>query len=249
MLAFTKRMDAMKDTPIKIAPWLGVLLASFAPAVMGADISGVITLKGLPAPEQFLPLDPLCVKLHGDKKPSTRFWVTGKNNGLADVFIHIKSGLKASDIPAPSKQPVVLDQSKCEYLPYVLGVQTGQTLEVRNSDPVLHNIHPTPNVEGNKEQNLAQLPMGPPVKFVFEKPEILLRIKCDIHPWMFAYVGVVEHPFFAVSNKDGAFAIKNVPPGEYVLEVFHRKGGKQERKIVVGKDGVKGVGFTVEVPK
>ncbi len=229
--------------------WLAIFCATLAPAMLGADISGVITLKGTPPPEQFLPLDPLCVKLHGDKKPATRFWNTGKGNGLADVFVHIKSGLKPSDIPAPSKQPVVLDQSKCEYLPYVVGLQTGQTLEVRNSDPVLHNVHTTPVVDGNKEQNMAQLPMGPALKFVFEKPEILLRIKCDIHPWMFAYVGVVEHPFFAVTDKNGAFTVKNVPPGEYVLEIFHRKGGKQEKKISVGADGIKAVDFKVEVPK
>jgi hypothetical protein len=102
-------------------------------------------------------------------------------------------------------------------------VQTGQKIMVKNSDPVLHNIHPTPTVAGNKEENKAQMPNGPDLSFVFPSAETFLRFKCDVHPWMFAYVCVVDHPYFAVTDKDGKYTIKGVPDGKYTMEVFHRK--------------------------
>jgi hypothetical protein len=204
-----------------------------------ADITGKITLKGTPPPERELPLDPQCGKLH-EKKPTTRFYVVGADQGLADVFVYLKDAKAGGDAPA---KPAVLDQRGCEYLPYVSGAMTKQKIQVLNSDPVLHNVHPTPAVAGNREVNKAQLPKSPPLEFSFDNPEIMLRYKCDVHPWMFAYVSVVEHPYFAVTDKDGNFKIANVPAGSYTVEAIHRKAGTQSQKVEAGKSAT----FTFEV--
>jgi plastocyanin len=215
--------------------------AGFASA---GDITGTITLKGTPAPEKELPLDPGCGKLH-TTKPTTRFYVTGANGGLADVFLTLKgiSG-KSTGASAPAH---VIDQKGCEYAPYVSAVQTGQKIAVKNSDALLHNVHPTPTVSGNKEENKAQLPKGPDLNFTYANAESFLRFKCDVHPWMFAYVSVVDHPYFAVTGKDGKFKIGNVPPGKYTLVATHRKGAPTgvEQAIEVKADGAK-ADFSIE---
>jgi hypothetical protein len=225
---------------------VGAVLASL-PMVSAGDIEGKITLKGTPPPEKELPLDANCGKMHvGKPTPKTRFYVVGEGGGLADVFVYVKSGVEGKTFPASDK-PQVLDQVGCEYTPYILGLQTGQTLVVKNSDPVLHNVHPTPTSPGNKESNLAQLPKGKDLTFTFPSEEILLRFKCDVHPWMFAYVGVLKHPFYAVSEKDGTFKIKDLPAGKYTIEAYHRKGGKQTAEVTVEAAGSKKQDFTFEV--
>jgi len=214
--------------------------------VTAGDITGKITLKGTPQPEKELPLDPNCGKLHeGGPKPTTRFYVVGKGGELADVFVYVKDGLTGKTFPVPEK-PGLLDQKGCEYSPYVSGLQTNQKLLVRNSDPVLHNVHPTPAVAGNKEMNQAQMPKGKDLEFVFPKEEIMLRFKCDVHPWMFSYVSVVDHPFYSVSGTDGTFKISNLPAGKYTIEAIHRKGGKQTQEVTVEASGAKEANFTFE---
>ena len=211
-----------------------------------ADITGKITLKGTPPPEKDLPLDPGCGALHKDDKPKTRFFAVAADGGLADVFVSIKDGLTGKTFE-PSAQPGLLDQVGCEYSPYVLGLQTKQKLLIRNSDPLLHNVHPTPSKEsGNAEFNQAQTPKAKDLEKTFEKPEVFLRFKCDVHPWMFAYVGIVDHPFFSVSAKDGTFKLSNVPAGTYTVEAYHRKGGQVSQKVTVGSDSVK-ADFTIEL--
>jgi len=221
-------------------------------SVQGGDITGKVTLKGTPRAEINLPLDALCKKtVKPGVTPTTRFYATDASGGLADVFVYLK---KAGVTPTPT-DPVVLDQVACEYTPYVVGAQVGQTIAVKNSDPVLHNVHPTPKVTGNKEYNRAQLPNGPELTFKWDKPEVFIRFKCDVHPWMFAYVGLIEHSYFAVTKEDGTFTIKNVPPGEYEIEAIHRKthykGGKYAgiaSKVNVTDEGGK-IDFTVDISK
>jgi len=146
----------------------------------------------------------------------------------------------------------VLDQVDCIFDPYILGVMTNQKFKVRNSDPFLHNVHPTPKVKGNAERNFAQPAKGMETRLGFAQPEVLVRFKCDVHPWMFAYVGVVEHLFFAVTDQEGNFSISNVPPGEYVLEAYHLKthganpGFMQEVSVKKGAGAV--ADFTIELP-
>ena len=209
-------------------------------------ISGKIILKGTPPPERDLIIDSSCGSLH-QTPLKTRLYVVGNGGALGDVFIYIKDGLSGKIFPAPDK-PVLLDQVGCEYTPYVVGLQTNQKLLVRNSDPMMHNVHPMPNVAGNKESNKAQMPKAPDLEYVFENPELFLPFKCQVHPWMVGYVCVVEHPFFAVSGKDGTFQIKNVPAGKYLVEAYHRKAGKQTREITVADGASPPIEFTFEIP-
>ncbi|HZR16284.1 MAG TPA: carboxypeptidase regulatory-like domain-containing protein [Verrucomicrobiae bacterium] len=201
------------------------------------DITGTITLKGTPPKEKDItPLkdDPTCGKLHTEM-PTTHFYVVGPKGELADVVVSLQgvSG-KSTGASAPA---AMLDQRGCEYIPQILAVQTNQKIDVKNSDPVLHNIHDLPNPDsGNPEKNMAQMPNGPELSFTFAKPEEFLKFKCDVHPWMFAWVSVFDHPYFAISAKDGTFKISNVPPGKYTLKAAHRKAGAVTQEIEV-KEG------------
>ncbi len=143
---------------------------------------------------------------------------------------------------------MILDQKGCEYIPSILAVQTDQKITVKNSDPVLHNVHNVPGEgSGNKERNEAQLPNGPDMTFSFAKPEPFLKFKCDVHQWMFAWVSVFDHPYFAVSGKDGSFKIANVPPGKYKLQAAHRKAGVVTQDVEVKEGEPAKVDFTLEV--
>lgn len=210
------------------------------------DIIGKITLKGAPPPEKNLPLDATCGKFH-TAPVKTRFYVVGADGGLADTIVMLKgiSG-KSTGASAPA---VVIDQKGCEYLPYVAVAQTGQKIVVKNSDPVLHNVHSTPanTTGGNKESNVAQMAGSADLTFTFPAPENFLRFKCDVHPWMFSYITVTDHPYVAVSGKDGTFTVKNVPAGKYTLVALHRKAAPtgMEQEIEVTADGAK-ADFTLE---
>jgi plastocyanin len=201
------------------------------------DITGKITLKGTPPPEkEIAPLknDPNCGKLQSGV-PMTSFYVVDASGGLAEAVV-VLQGVESKSSGA-SAAPLLIDQKGCLYHPYVAAVQTGQKIIVKNSDPVLHNVHATPTVAGNEEKNLAQMPGGADLEFSFAKPEEFLRFKCDVHPWMFSYITVVDHPYFAVSGKDGSFKIANVPPGKYKLVAKHRKAGEVTRDIEVTDAG------------
>lgn len=227
-------------------PSLAVKLSNGS-AVSFGSISGKITLQGNPPAENPLPLDSGCGNLYKGAKPTTQFYVHGADGGLADVFVYITKGLEGRKFN-PSAEPVVLDQVGCLYIPYVTGAMTGQTIEVRNSDSLLHNVHPTPTVAGNKESNKAMLPKSAPLLFQFNSAEVFVRFKCDIHPWMFSYVGIVDHPYFAVSDANGNFTISNVPPGNYTLEFYHRKSGKKTLNIQVKAGENTSANSTVTVP-
>jgi hypothetical protein len=195
-----------------------------AQTAAAANITGKVALKGTPKPEITVDMaaDPKCGALH-DKPVTTRHYVVDKDGGLANVLVYVKSGLTEKSFPVPAEVPV-LDQNGCEYQPYVMGVMVNQKLKIRNSDPTLHNVHATPKAgTGNKEFNFAQPVKGMETEKSFTNVEIPVRFKCDVHPWMFAYVGVFDHPFYAVTGKDGTFTVKGVPKGKYVLEAYHVK--------------------------
>jgi plastocyanin len=213
-----------------------------------ADITGTVTLKGTPPKEKDItPImaDANCSKLH-TTVPTTHFYVVGPGGELADVVVALQ-GISGQSTGA-SAPPVVLDQKGCLYMPSIFAVQTGQKIVVRNSDPVLHNIHDVPaEGSGNPERNEAQLANGPDLTFVFSKPENFLKFKCDVHDWMFAWVSIFDHPYFAVTGKDGKFKIINVPPGKYTLQAAHRKAGTATRSIDVKQSEIAEVDFTLEV--
>jgi len=144
--------------------------------------------------------------------------------------VFIKSGLEGKNFAVPAT-PVVIEQSGCWFHPRIVGVQTNQILKVVNSDPVTHNIHPMAEI--NREWNHSQGPGDAPLNRKFSKVEIMIPVKCNIHSWMHAYIGVLDHPYFSVTKEDGSFEILNLPPGTYTLAVWHEKLGTQEQQITV----------------
>jgi plastocyanin len=200
---------------------LASALASSALGLYAGDISGTITLKGTAPAEK--PIDKSTDKNcgAGAAPPTTHHYVVGSKGELANAVIALK-GMDGKSAGA-SAPPAVMDQKNCEYNPVILAVQTGQKIAIKNSDPTLHNVHAIPTVAGNTEKNQAQAPNAPDLMFSFAKPENFLKFQCDVHNWMFSWVSVFDHPYFAVSDKDGKYTIKNVPDGKYTLMVMHRK--------------------------
>jgi plastocyanin len=156
--------------------------------------------------------------------------IVNGNQTLKNVFVWVKAGLPEGTWPVPTT-PAVLDQDGCMYTPRVLGVMINQPVRFENSDPTNHNIHPLPRV--NREWNESQPPNGEAKLKQFDKPEVMMPVKCNIHPWMRAYIGVVDHPFFAVTGDDGYFTIKGVPPGKYRVEAWHERYGMQDIEITI----------------
>jgi plastocyanin len=224
---------------------LSLGLISALQLASAGDITGIITLKGTaPAEREITPIkdDPNCSAMYPGALPTTHFYTADASGNLADVIVYLK-GVPAASTGA-SAEPVVMDQKGCLYSPQILAVQTGQKIVVKNSDPCVHNVHTRPTA--NQEVNQVQMPGGADLTFTFDKPEPFLKFQCDVHPWMFAWVSVFDHPYFAVSGKDGKFTIKNVPPGKYTLEAAHRKLGVQSADIEVKADGAS-QNFTFEV--
>jgi plastocyanin len=224
---------------------LAAILAAM-PVARAADIIGVITLKGTPpAEKEITPImdNADCAAMYNGKMPTTHFYVVSPKGELADVVVSLK-GITGKSTGA-SAPPAVMDQKGCVYTPSILAIQTGQKLIVKNSDTCIHNVHTKPTVTGNEESNQVQMPGGADLNFTFAQPEPFLKFQCDVHPWMFAWVTVVDSPYFSVSDKDGKFVIKNVPPGKYSIEAAHRKLGAQTQDVEV-KDGNVTVNFTFE---
>jgi plastocyanin len=157
--------------------------------------------------------------------------IVGSDGGLQDVFVYVKDGLGNLRFPIPSNT-VVLDQKGCHYTPHVVGVQVGQALDVLNSDPTLHNVHAVP--ASNQEFNTGLPLAGLKHTHRFSTREVMVPFKCDVHPWMSAHVGVLDHPFFAVTNADGAFELKGLPPGTYTVEAWHERLGTQTQMVTIG---------------
>ena len=194
----------------------------------------------MPAAEKFkMSADAYCAKLHpGDVKKEDV--VVGADKGLANVFVYVKSGISGT-YPPPAA-PAVIDQSGCTYHPHVFGMVAGQSLDIVNSDDTLHNIHSLP--EKNEAFNLGMPVKGMKYTKKFDKLEVMVRIKCDVHGWMSAWCGVLPHPFFAVTAADGTYAIKDLPAGTYTIEAWHERFGTQTQQVTVGEKESKPVAFT-----
>lgn len=211
-----------------------------------AAITGRVKLNGTPPVEKRVSLDPLCSQLH-PAPMFTRHFVVGRESGLANVFVYVKAGAPKDESQQPSMP--VLDNIACEFQPYVMGVRVNQPFEIRNSDTVLHNAHITPNRIENREANLALPLRGQSVRRTFPAPEVFVRIKCDVHPWMFAYLGVLKHRWFAVTDNDGNFALPaGLPPGQYTIAAVHLKAGESMQEINVTEGAPASLSFTLDVP-
>jgi len=213
----------------------------------GALVSGRVILQGTPPPEKMVTLDAMCGRLHPEPM-TTRHFVIGQDSGLANVFVYVKSGV-ASQKATQAVMPL-LDNIRCEFQPYVLGVRAGQPFQIRNSDPVLHDMHLQPQAGGgNREFNLALPVAGKTTTQMIRKPELFIKVKCNVHPWMFAYLSVVDHPWFAVTDENGNYALPaGLPPGHYTLAAVHLKAGEATQKVTVPEGASVPVDFTLDVP-
>jgi hypothetical protein len=214
-------------------------------AAAGASILGRVTLRGTPPPEKTVVLDALCGRLHPGPI-TTRHYVVGDDAGLANVFVYVKSGIASKS--ASQSSVLVLEIINCEFQPYILGARAGQPFIIRNSDPMLENVHVTPRVSGNSEFNIG-MPVKGFVQRTFRKPEVFIQVKCETRPWMFAYIGIVDHPWFAVTDSNGNFTLPSgLPSGHYTIAAVHPKAGESIQKITVGEGTTSTISFTLDVP-
>jgi len=200
------------------------------------SVTGVVRWEGTPPERKFQKMvgDPWCIAQHTDGGFLYDAVVTGENGALANSFVQVVSGLDAWEIP-DGEGEVALNQVDCLFEPKLVGMQLGQVLMVGNSDGTMHNVHTKP--DRNKEKNVS-IPAGDlrPREFEFKRTEII-EVICDVHAWMRGYIGVFEHPFFAITGEDGAFRIDGLPAGDYTLEAWHEKGGTQRFDVTVSAGG------------
>jgi len=225
--------------------------ATAAPAAAGAqkvdpatagDVKGVVSLNGTAPKNEPIRMnaDPVCLKqAKGEQFQETYVVADGK---VGNVFVYVKDGLGNYAYDAPSGS-VTLNQEGCHYIPHVFGVRVGQPVEIVNSDPTLHNIHAVP--KANQEFNNGQPIQGMKMSHTFTAKEVMVPFKCDVHGWMNAYVGVLDHPFFAVTDAGGNFALKGLPPGTYTIEAWHEKFGAVTQSVTLGAKESKDVNFTL----
>jgi len=217
-------------------------------AASAATITGTVKFDG-EVPKKLRPIamdaDPECAKKHSGPVPSEML-VLGDGNTMANIFVTITKGLPDKEWPAP-KAPVVLDQKGCQYIPHVTGIMVNQPMRILNSDGILHNVHSLSKV--NKSFNIAMPASRTETLETFTQTEGMFVIKCDIHPWMKAFIQVMPHPFFDVTGKDGKFTIKDLPAGTYEVEIWHEKLGTKSASVTVGADETKTADFALSPPK
>jgi len=211
----------------------------FDAAIGSASIRGTVRYGGDPPPRRPIDMDSDAA-CHGGDGAEREDMVVGAEGGLANVLVAVASGLEGR-VFAPPAEPVLLEQRGCVYRPHVLGLQVGQPLVITNSDPTLHNVHAVATV--NPEFNFGMSFQGQSATRWFARPERMIRLKCDVHPWMGAWVGVMEHPFFRVTGPDGAFTLPGLPAGSYEVEILHETLGVRRLPVTLGE----GEQVTVEV--
>jgi plastocyanin len=205
-------------------------LAAPGNAQAAGSVKGTVKLVGK-APEPAtvnMKADPFCAKQPASKDEEV---VVGPGGALKNVVVRVAKGVASP--PPPPTTPAVIDQNGCRYVPRVQVVQAGQSLEIRNSDATLHNVH---TYKGTATLfNQAHIQGSGPIKKKFPTVGDVIRFKCDVHPWMTAYLLVTDNPFYAISGDDGSFTIANVPPGKYTLEIWHEKLGSQTKEVTVAE--------------
>lgn len=215
-------------------------MVSLIASSQAGDVTGKVAFDGA-APKATrlrMDADPFCQKAHKTQVTGEEV-VVNSNGTLKNVLVYVKDGPIKKKYDAP-KNKVVFDQNGCVYKPHVLGVQTGQEVEILNSDATLHNVNSLSTQ--NAKFNVAQPKKGMVLKKTFDKSEVF-KVKCEVHTWMGAYIGVFNHPFFTVTGDDGSFSLPKLPAGEYTIEAWHEKYGAQTMKVSVGAADKKTVDF------
>jgi len=225
---------------VTVALWPGMALAA-------STINGVVTFDGKAPSLKPLAMDadPACAKKH-PTPAANEMLLLGSGNTMGNIMVYVSKGVPAGKTYPVPKTPVEFDQDGCQYKPHVLGVMAGQPYKIVNSDGILHNVHALPkiNTPFNK-------PMPATVKeqtVTFPKPEANFQVKCDVHPWMLAYVGVFSHPFFSVTAADGKFTISGLDPGTYELTAWHERLGVQTATVTVTGTDTKTQNFKFAMP-
>jgi hypothetical protein len=205
------------------------------------SVSGKVLFEGTaPAnPKIAFTSDPACLRAHPDGAVSEIYAV--HDGGLDNVFVYVKDGLTGYTFDTPTT-PVLLDQQGCLYRPHVLGLRVGQPLQIKNSDETLHNVHGLGQV--NQEFNFGEPITGQVMSRTFTAKEVMMKFVCNVHTWMNAYIGVLDHPYFAVTTEGGKFALKDLPAGTYTIEAWHEKLGTSTQTVTIGEKEAKDITFT-----
>jgi plastocyanin len=213
------------------------------PAAGSGKVVGRVVFAGTPpAPQKInMSADPYCAAAN-PTGAERRTVVVGADGGLAGAVVYVASAIAGYSSEPPS-EPVVIDQKNCGYVPRVVALRTGQPLEIRNSDSTLHNVHALPTK--SKGFNVGMPAKGMKSLRKFANPEVFVRIKCDVHPWMESFAAVLDHPFFAVTDEAGAFEITGLPPGDHTLVAAHPKLGMKELVVSVSSGGTATADFTL----
>jgi plastocyanin len=228
------------STATAAAPAAAPAAGAAAPAKGAATVTGKVNFEGT-APQMAqikMDADAFCKGEHKEPVYEQEV-VVNPNKTLQWVLVYVKEGV-TGNYPPPT-EAITLDQHGCQYHPHIFGIQVGQPLRILNSDGTLHNIHALP--KKNAEFNIGQPFKGMETIKKFDTAETPVRFKCDVHKWMGAYTGVFNHPFFAVTNDQGVFEIKNLPPGNYVIEAWHEKYGPQTQNVTITGNETKTVDF------
>ena len=231
--------------------WLaGVLIAtSFWPgvALAASTITGTVNFDGKPPVLRPIAMDaePVCAKKHAGHAVQPEMLVLGNGQTMGNVMVFVSKGIPAGkSYPAP-KTPVTVDQEGCMYVPHVMGIMVGQPYRILNTDGILHNIHTLPKI--NPAFNRGQPATVKEMSTTFAKPEAIFQVKCDVHPWMNAYIGVFTNPFYSVSGSDGKYTISGLDAGTYEITAWHERLGTQTATVTVGASDTKTQAFTFAV--
>jgi len=224
-----------------------IILLSAVLTASAGTITGTVVYDGdAPKFKQIkMEADPICALQHKEAVfPQTL--VLGENKEMGNVFVHLKSGYSKKAYPAPT-EPEILTQQGCMYDPHVLGVMVGQPIKILNPDGTLHNVHALPKI--NAEFNLAMPKFRKETSKTFDKAEFMFPMKCDVHPWMGAWIAVMDHPYFNVTSSDGKFSLEDLPAGEYVVEAWHEKLPPRRETVVLAEGETKEIHFTFSRPQ
>ena len=234
-MRWTGKRSCLVAGLVAVSMWPGV-------AVAASTVTGVVTFQGKrpTLPPLAMDADPACAKKHSTPAPNEAL-VLGTGDTMGNIIVWVSKGLPAGKtFPAPTT-PVVLDQNGCQYKPHVMGIMVGQPYKILNADGILHNIHTLPKVNPSFNQAFPATRKEATTKF--DKPEAIFGIKCDVHPWMSAFVGVFTHPFFSVTSTDGKFTISGLDPGTYEITAWHEKMGTQTATVTVAANETKTQNF------